>query len=101
VRVKIEREGTLPFDDGAEAIACALQDLHPGALLMSLVHITGDASLLEGSFKPRSAGLLDAQGGLDDAERAACGQPQPKRSWPTVLAATHCHHRRRPSWSSR
>lgn len=69
--MKIEREGSLPFDDEADAIARLLEDLHPAALLMSLVHLTGDASLLTGPFRPRSAGLFDDEGGLDADERAA------------------------------
>jgi hypothetical protein len=43
-----------PFDDPDEVIRRALLDVSVPALLMSMVHMSGDASLIDGPFRPRA-----------------------------------------------
>ena len=69
-----------PFDDGDEVIRQALAEVSVPALLMSLVHMTGDLGLLEELPKPFMLIAMDLQGAagvLNDPEVAeAAGQFQ-------------------------
>lgn len=51
-------------------IAAALQDASIPTLMASLVHITGDASILRGPIRPRTATLNEYQGYLSEEEKA-------------------------------
>jgi 4-hydroxyacetophenone monooxygenase len=51
----------------AEALECASIP----ALMMSLIHLTGDASLLRGPIRPRPAATTEAQGLLSEEEKDA------------------------------
>lgn len=47
-----------------------LQDASIPTLMMSLVHLTGDTSLLRGPIRPRTAALNELQGFMTDEEKA-------------------------------
>ena len=47
-------------------IAAALRHANVPTLMMSLIHLTGDASLLDGPIRPRPAMMGDVEGGLSD-----------------------------------
>ncbi|MEM9174010.1 MAG: NAD(P)/FAD-dependent oxidoreductase [Myxococcota bacterium] len=49
----------------------ALEAANLPALMMSIVHMTGDASLLDGPIRPAPPTLTDVSGGLSEAEREA------------------------------
>jgi 4-hydroxyacetophenone monooxygenase len=53
-----------------EFIAAQLEGASIPTLLMSLVHLTGDASLLRGAIRPKVVMLGGFQGGLSEAEQA-------------------------------
>ncbi len=59
-----------PIREDDEFIAAALQSASIPALMMSLVHVSGDTGLLDGSIRPRKAVLGEMQGGLSDDQRA-------------------------------
>jgi 4-hydroxyacetophenone monooxygenase len=61
---------TQPFDDDDTQLREALDCANIPALMLALVHVTGDASLLRGPIQPGSI-LQDAQGGLDTEQQAA------------------------------
>lgn len=60
---------SLTADD--DAIAAALRHANVPTLMMSLIHLTGDASLLDGSIRPQKAVMGDVEGGLSDDDKAA------------------------------
>jgi len=55
-------------DDGE--IARAIEDAHLPSLIAAMVHLTGDASVLDGDIKPVYDFFGDGQGGLTDEQRA-------------------------------
>jgi 4-hydroxyacetophenone monooxygenase len=59
-----------PVTEGDEFIAAQLEGASIPTLLMSLVHLTGDASLLRGAIRPKVVMLGGFQGGLSEAEQA-------------------------------
>jgi len=61
----------LPFQDGDEAIARALEDASVPALLCSLVHMTGDPSWIRGPRRPQMGGPNTLDGGMPPEEQAA------------------------------
>jgi 4-hydroxyacetophenone monooxygenase len=60
----------VPFDDGDEAIASALEDVSVPALLLSLVHMTGDPSWIRDNPLPALGSSADFQCGLTPEARA-------------------------------
>ncbi len=58
---------TLPDDDFLDK---ALADASTPALMMAMIHMTGDSSLLDGPIKPDVPEMLEMQGGLGEAELA-------------------------------
>ncbi len=62
--VDLSTSAGTPFDDDLDAIAAALEDVSLPALLMSVVHMTGDLGWLEGPYRPVDGGMLSKQGGL-------------------------------------
>ncbi len=60
----------LPITDDDATIARALESASIPTLMMSLVHVTGDASVLRGPIRPRRAVMGEVHGGLPEAERA-------------------------------
>ena len=61
----------LPIADDDATIAAALEDLSIPTLLLSMVHMTGDTSLLEGPLRPRGVFLNEVQGFLSEEDKAA------------------------------
>ena len=59
-----------PIRDDDAAIARALESASIPTLMMSLVHLTGDASLLRGSIRPKRAVMGETGGGLTSEEKA-------------------------------
>ena len=63
----------LPFSaaDASDAdIAAALADVSVPTLLLSCVHITGDASILDGPLKPQGLFLNEVQGFMSEEDKA-------------------------------
>jgi 4-hydroxyacetophenone monooxygenase len=69
--VDLRASAGLPFDDDLDTIATLLEDVSLPALLLSMVHMTGDLGLLTGLYRPRDGGMLAVQGGLPDEVQAA------------------------------
>ena len=61
----------LPITDDDATIAAALEDLSIPTLLLSMVHMTGDTSLLRGPIRPRGVFLNEVQGFMSDEDKAA------------------------------
>ena len=59
-----------PISDDDATIARALESASIPTLMMSLIHVTGDASLLRGPIRPLRAVMGEVHGGLPEAERA-------------------------------
>jgi 4-hydroxyacetophenone monooxygenase len=63
----------LPFtaaDMSDDAIAAALADVSVPTLLLSCIHMTGDASLLDGALRPQGLFLNEVQGFMPDDDKA-------------------------------
>lgn len=61
----------LPFTDSDDEIRAALEDVSIPTLLVSCVHMSGDASLLDGPVRPQAAMLNELQGYLSEDDKAA------------------------------
>ncbi len=61
----------LPIVDDDAAIAAALQDVSIPALMMSMVHMSGDAGLLRGPLRPAGVFLNEVQGFMSEEDKAA------------------------------
>ena len=60
-----------PFTTSDEEIAEALLDVSIPTLMLSLVHMTGDAGLIRGELKPAGLFLNEVQGYMSEADKAA------------------------------
>ncbi len=60
-----------PFTDDDATIAAALEDVSIPALLLSLVHMTGDPSLIRGPLRPLGNYLNEVQGFMSPEDQAA------------------------------
>lgn len=60
----------LPFDDSDEVILTAVADASVPALLMSMVHMTGDMSLLDELPNPFMLIAMDLQGAMSEPDKA-------------------------------
>lgn len=58
----------IPEDDGL--IASALEDASIPTLMMSMIHMTGDASLLDGEIRPGGAYINEYQGYMSEDDKA-------------------------------
>jgi 4-hydroxyacetophenone monooxygenase len=61
----------IPIADDDATIAAALEDVSVPTLMMSLVHMSGDARLLRGPIRPRGIFLNEVQGFLSEEDKAA------------------------------
>ena len=61
----------IPIHDDDETIARALEDVSVPTLLLSMVHMTGDASILDGPLRPQGVFLNEVQGFMSDEDQAA------------------------------
>ena len=60
-----------PFSDSDAEIAAALEDVSVPALLLSCVHMSGDAGLLDGPLRPAGLFLNEVQGYMSEDDKAA------------------------------
>ncbi len=60
-----------PITESDEFIAAQLQGASIPTLMMSLVHLTGDTSILRGAIRPKVVMMGGFQGGLSEADQAA------------------------------
>jgi 4-hydroxyacetophenone monooxygenase len=60
----------LPITDDDAAIAAALEDVSIPTLMLSLVHITGDPTLIRGRLRPQGLFLNEVQGYMSDEDKA-------------------------------
>lgn len=60
----------LPITEDDAAIAAALEDVSIPTLLLSMVHMTGDASLIRGRLKPQGLFLNEVQGFMSEEDKA-------------------------------
>ena len=60
---------SIPDDD--DVIATALQDASIPTLMMSMIHMSGDASLLDGDTRPGGAYINEYQGYMSEEDKAA------------------------------
>jgi len=65
------RYAGVPITDDDAAIAAALEDVSIPALLVSLVHLTGDVSILDGPLRPAGIYLNEVQGFMTPEDQAA------------------------------
>lgn len=59
------------FTDSDEVIARMLQDASIPTLMMSMIHMSGDASLLNGAIRPLGVYLNEVQGYMSEDDKAA------------------------------
>ena len=60
-----------PITEDDAFIATALERASAPTLMMSIIHLTGDASLLRGSIRPGTAVMGEVDGYMTDADKAA------------------------------
>jgi 4-hydroxyacetophenone monooxygenase len=60
---------TIDLDD--DALRAALEDASIPTLMMSMVHMSGDASLLDGAIRPGGAYINEYQGYMSEEDKAA------------------------------
>jgi 4-hydroxyacetophenone monooxygenase len=60
-----------PFTTSDDQIAAALQDVSIPTLLLSMVHMSGDASILDGPLRPQGLFLNEVQGYMSPEDQAA------------------------------
>jgi len=58
------------LDDSDDVIQAALEDAHVPSLICSLVHLTGDPSLIRGEIRPTSGFFADPQGEISEEKQA-------------------------------
>jgi 4-hydroxyacetophenone monooxygenase len=63
-----------PFETPDEEIARALEDVSIPTLMLSLVHMSGDAELIRGRLKPAGLFLNEVQGFMSEEDKAAVRQ---------------------------
>jgi 4-hydroxyacetophenone monooxygenase len=61
----------LPIHDDDAAIEAALRDVSIPTLMMSMIHMSGDAGLLDGPLKPVGVILNEVQGLMSEEDQAA------------------------------
>ena len=59
-----------PFDTSDEEIAAALEDVSIPTLMLSMVHMTGDPSIIRGDLRPVASFLNEVQGFMSDEDKA-------------------------------
>jgi 4-hydroxyacetophenone monooxygenase len=63
--------GRSPITEDDDTIAAYLQDVSVPALMMSVVHLTGDPSILRGPHRPTGIYLNEVQGFMSEPDQAA------------------------------
>ena len=59
----------LPFDDDDDRLRAAIEDASVPALLMSMVHMTGDLGILDELPRPFMLIAMDLQGGMSEPDK--------------------------------
>lgn len=59
-----------PFDTSDEDIATALEDVSIPTLMLSMVHMTGDPSIIRGELRPVASFLNEVQGFMSEEDKA-------------------------------
>jgi 4-hydroxyacetophenone monooxygenase len=59
-----------PITDDDATIAAALEDVSIPTLLLSMIHMTGDASILDGDLRPQGLFLNEVQGYMSEEDQA-------------------------------
>ena len=81
----------LPFDDSDDVIRAAIDQASVPALLMSMVHMTGDLGVLDELPRPFMLIAMDLQGGMSEPDKQAGARTgfrgRPRLSRPRVPAA--------------
>ncbi|MFQ5512931.1 MAG: FAD-dependent oxidoreductase [Myxococcota bacterium] len=67
---RVLRPAPEPITEDDECIARALERASIPTLMMSIVHLTGEASLLRGPIRPARAMLGQVQGGMSEEQKA-------------------------------
>ncbi len=67
---RLQTQG-LPIHDDDATIAKALEDASIPTLLLSMVHMTGDTSILKGELRPQGVTLNEIQGLMSEEDQAA------------------------------
>ena len=95
------RPAEQPITEDDAFIRRAVASASTPALMMSLIHVSGDRGLLDGAIRPRTAVLNEIQSGMTDAERAAIvrsrGEGARRVSRPRLYAAAAARRTRRSS----
>ncbi len=60
----------LPITDDDATIAAALEDVSIPTLMLSMVHMTGDPSIIRGELKPQGLFLNEVQGYMSEEDKA-------------------------------
>ena len=63
-----------PFDTSDDEIAAALADVSIPTLMLSMVHMTGDPSIIRGPVRPVASFLNEVQGFMSEDDKAAVRQ---------------------------
>ncbi len=72
----------IPFTDGDDAIARALEDMSIPVLMCALVHMTGDPSWIRGDIRPAGLFLNEYQGFMGEEMKAEAR----RRALPAIAA---------------
>ena len=59
-----------PITDDDDTIAAALEDVSIPTLMLSMVHMTGDPSIIRGELRPQGLFLNEVQGYMSEADKA-------------------------------
>ena len=65
-----QNPAAIPFTDDDAVIAAALEQASVPTLIMSMVHMTGDASILQGDIRPAGVYLNEVQGFMSAEDQA-------------------------------
>ena len=91
-----------PITESDEFIAQQLEGASIPTLLMSLIHITGDTSLLQGKIRPKVVMMGGFQGGLSEEDQASVRKAALRGAQgPTATAAAPCRRSPRRRWCRR
>ena len=87
----------IPEDDAT--IAAALQDASIPTLMMSMIHMSGDPSVLDGALRPAGAYINEYQGYMSEEDKTAVRAQRPaghqrfSRRRLSVASTTRCRTR--------
>jgi len=68
---RLLQPASAPISEDDAFIASALESASIPTLMLSMLHITGDTSILRGAIRPKAALMGEGQGSLSETEKAA------------------------------